>query len=65
MQGSFRFTGIPPGDYRLLAWDDVGKDDLQNPDFVTRFESQATAVSLVANGMATASIRAIPQVAVR
>jgi hypothetical protein len=43
-QGAFHSTGVPPGDYKLMAWDDVGRDDLENPDFIKRFESQGRAV---------------------
>jgi hypothetical protein len=59
--GAFQITGVPPGEYKLLAWDDAGQDDLENPDFVKRFESQATAVELAAGGAASASIRVIAQ----
>ena len=63
--GAFQITGVPPGEYKLPAWDDAGQDDLQNPDFVKRFESQATAVKLDASGAAAASIRVIAQETVR
>ena len=64
-QGSFRFGGVPPGDYRLIALDDVAEDDLQDPGFRRRFENQGTAVNLTANGTATASVRVIAQEVVR
>jgi hypothetical protein len=60
-QGSFRISGVPPGDYKLLAWDDVAQDDLDNPGFWQRFDSQATAVTLEPSGSASASIRVITQ----
>jgi hypothetical protein len=47
-QGAFHFSGIPPGDYQLIAWDDVSRDGLENPEFVKRFDSQATAITLSA-----------------
>jgi hypothetical protein len=64
-QGSFRFAGVPPGDYRLLAWDDVGRDDLQNPGFLSAFQNQGTAVSLTPDSATVASIRVITQNALR
>lgn len=60
-QGAFHFTGVPPGDYKLMAWDDVGRDDLENPEFIKRFDSQATPVKLAASGSATVSIRVLSQ----
>jgi hypothetical protein len=51
-EGRFRF---------MMAWDDVGRDDLENPDFVKRFESQGTPVKLSASGSATVSIKVISQ----
>jgi len=58
-RGAFRINGVPPGEYKLLAWDDVGQDDLENPDFIKQFDSQATGVTLSPSGTATESIRVI------
>jgi hypothetical protein len=63
-RGAFNLTGVPPGEYKLMAWDDVGRDDLENPDFVKRFDSQGTPVKLAASGTATVSPRVIsPEIA--
>jgi hypothetical protein len=37
--GAFHLVSIPPGDYILLAWNGVGPDDLENPEFIKRFEN--------------------------
>jgi hypothetical protein len=58
-QGAFHFSAIPPGDYKLLAWDDVSRDDLENPTFLRRFEGSASAISLAPGGSAAASVRVI------
>jgi hypothetical protein len=60
-QGVFHFEGIPLGDYTLVAWDDVSHDDLENPQFVKQYESQATPISVAAGGLATASIKVVEQ----
>jgi hypothetical protein len=60
-RGAFHLAGVPPGEYKLMAWDDVGRDDLEIPDFLKRFESQGTPVKLSASGTATVSIRVISQ----
>ena len=56
-QGMFHLSAVPPGDYNLLAWDDVSRDDLENPAFVKRFSSQATAITLAPGGTVAASVR--------
>jgi protocatechuate 3,4-dioxygenase beta subunit len=56
-QGAFHFSAVPPGDYKLLAWDDVSRDDLENPAFARRFDSQATAITLAASGTVAASVK--------
>jgi hypothetical protein len=58
-RGAFHLTGVPPGEYKLMAWDDVERDDLENPDFTKRFESQSTPVKLPASGTATVSPKVI------
>lgn len=58
-QGAFHFSGIPPGDYKLIAWDDVSHDELENPEFVKQYANKATAISLPASGSATASLKIV------
>jgi len=58
-KGAFHFNAVPPGDYNLLAWGDVSRDDLENPQFVNRFANSATAISVAANGSATASLKIV------
>ncbi len=60
-RGAFHLTGVPPGEYKLMVWDDVARDDLENPAFIKRFENQATPVKLSASGTATESIRVISE----
>jgi len=60
-QGAFHFEGIPPGDYTLIAWDDVSHDDLENPQFVEQYESPATRISVPVGGLATTSIKIVGQ----
>lgn len=57
--GAFHITAVPPGEYRLLAWDDVEHADLEDPGFVSRFLDQGAAVKLTANVAARASIRVV------
>jgi hypothetical protein len=56
-RGAFHIAGVPPGEYKLLAWDDIGRDDLENPDLMKRFDSQSKAVKLLPSETASVSIR--------
>ncbi len=60
-QGAFHFTAIAPGDYKLLAFDDVSREDLANLAFVQRFDNQATSVTLPSGGAASASVKIVSQ----
>jgi hypothetical protein len=59
--GGFQFRGVPPGDYRVIAWEDVSRDDLENPAFVKRFDNQAAAISVAAGGASAVSLKAAAQ----
>jgi 5-hydroxyisourate hydrolase-like protein (transthyretin family) len=44
--GRFSFPEVPPGDYKLFAWDDVETGAWQNPEFIRQYESRGRAVSI-------------------
>jgi hypothetical protein len=58
--GAFSFKGITPGDYKLLAWEDIEMGAFQDPEFVKPFESKAQALSLKENDRKSASMKVIP-----
>jgi hypothetical protein len=58
--GVFSFKGITPGDYKLLAWEDIEGGAFQDPEYVKPFESKAQALSLKENDLKTATIKVIP-----
>jgi hypothetical protein len=43
MAGRFQVKGLPPGDYKVFAWEGLDKDAWLDPDFV-RSESRGQAV---------------------
>ena len=59
--GGFAFAGIPPGDYTVLAWDDVSQDDLENPAFRKGFDSQAASVKVAPSAAAVVTAHVIFQ----
>jgi len=44
--GVFQLRGLPPGEYRLLAWEDVDSGAWFNPAFLAVYERYATAITL-------------------
>jgi 5-hydroxyisourate hydrolase-like protein (transthyretin family) len=42
--GRFRFQEIPPGDYKLFAWDDIETGAWQDTEFVRPYESRSRAI---------------------
>jgi hypothetical protein len=65
MSGAFSFRGVPPGDYKLLAWEEMEQGAYQDPEFLKKFEAKAEAVALKAGDRKTVSIKAIPAEATR
>jgi hypothetical protein len=58
--GQYTFTNVPPGRYKLFAWEDVPPGAYQYPDFIRRYEERGQSVSVNANGAITADARLIP-----
>lgn len=58
--GSYSFKGVPPGDYKVLAWTDVEPGIYQDPDFLKRYESKAEKMSLKESDRKTLSLKVIP-----
>jgi len=49
--GKFVLRGVPPGSYKLLAFEDVNVDDLMAaPDVLKRFVNQGQALNVAENG---------------
>ena len=48
-QGAFTFNGIRPGEYRIIALEDVEPGAFQDPEYLKRYESAAVKVALKEN----------------
>jgi uncharacterized surface anchored protein len=44
--GAFRVNGLAPGEYRVIAWEEMEDDLLADSDFRARFESQSAQVKV-------------------
>jgi len=53
-------TGIAPGDYRLLAWEEIDEGAEGDPEFVCQFDQQAHSLALAENARESVKLRVIP-----
>ncbi|PYR24971.1 MAG: hypothetical protein DMF92_21465, partial [Acidobacteria bacterium] len=44
--GRFKVTGLPPGEYHIVALDYVDMDQWTEPDYLERVRSKATSVTI-------------------
>jgi hypothetical protein len=58
-QGRFDMGIVPPGSYKLFAWETVGSGAFQNPQFIERFESRGTGVDVMGGGTITVQLEAL------
>ncbi|MBX9603803.1 MAG: carboxypeptidase-like regulatory domain-containing protein [Bryobacteraceae bacterium] len=58
--GAFLITGIVPGEYRVLAWEDADHGVWYDPDFREKHEAAAIRLVLRENGRKEIRLRAIP-----
>ena len=58
-KGSFSLKGIVPGEYKILAWDDIEPGAYQDPDILKRYESKAEILSLQEGDHKSASLKVI------
>ena len=52
-QGEFKLSAVPPGSYKLFAWETVPHGAYQNPEFMETFEARGIQVTV--QGGATTS----------
>lgn len=57
--GAFTLRGIPPGEYKLLAWQSVEQNAYFNSDFIGSFEELGSPVQAGPSAKLDATIRAI------
>ncbi len=48
--GRFQFNGVPPGEYKLFAWEYTQQDSWQNGDFLRPYENTGKPVRITAGG---------------
>jgi hypothetical protein len=58
-QGRFLFTRVPPGSYRIFAWENVPAGAVQNRMALQPFENQAAQVDVQPGGSANVDVNVI------
>ena len=58
--GQFTLNNVPPGSYKLFAWEDIPAGAYQYPDFLRRYEDRGQSISVNPNGTVTANAKLIP-----
>ena len=57
--GRFTLRGISPGDYTLLAWENVDGDAYYNPEFLKAYEGQGSTLRISDGDRKTAQLESI------
>ena len=60
--GRYKLQGIPPGNYRAFAWEDVERDAWQDPEFLGLIEGRGTTVQVSEGIQADTDLIVIPTV---
>jgi hypothetical protein len=58
--GVFRFQSRAPGDYYIAAWEELEPGLAQSADFLSRFTSEAAAVTLAEGGQESRDLKTVP-----
>jgi hypothetical protein len=58
-KGEFKIKDVPPGEYKVFAWEDVPVGAPQDPEFRKPFEKQAASVRMQPNGHEKVQVTAI------
>jgi len=58
--GHFQMRGLPPGDYKIFAWEEVDKDAIMDLDFVHAYEERGTRLAIGDGEKKTVELPVIP-----
>ncbi|HLQ76062.1 MAG TPA: carboxypeptidase-like regulatory domain-containing protein [Terriglobia bacterium] len=58
--GRFQIALVPPGDYKVFAWDDVQDGAWQDPEFLSRYEDSGKRIQIGESGKETVTLQATP-----
>jgi len=58
--GAYELRGIPPGDYKLFAWERIEDGAWQDPEFIKLYEDRGVRVRIAEDGRQSANVTLIP-----
>jgi hypothetical protein len=58
--GRFTLRGIPPGEYKLFAWQTIEPNAYLNDAYMTAYEPLGVPITIAPNAVGTISVRMIP-----
>jgi hypothetical protein len=58
--GRFNFSGIPPGDYKLFAFDGLEQSAFFDPEVIAQFEERGKPIHLAESSDENVDLKAIP-----
>lgn len=61
--GRFTLRNLPPGDYRVIAWESIDRGVIENPAFRAGFESQAATKILQEGSQETVDLKVVSKAA--
>ena|SRR5437867_2313783 len=59
--GLYSVRGLLPGEYRVLAWEDVEAGAYQNPDFLKQYENRGVKTTVERGSRNVVDVRVIPK----
>jgi uncharacterized surface anchored protein len=59
--GQVVFTGVAPGDYKVIAWEDVPQGAYLNSDYVQPYEDRGQSVHVDRTSSVSAQLKVIPR----
>lgn len=62
--GRFTIKNLPPGEYRVLAWEEVDEQLVTDPEFRAHFDDKSATVKLSENSKTTSDLKLVPREAI-
>jgi hypothetical protein len=58
--GKFQLRGLPPGTYKIFAWEEADKDAIMDLDFVRGYEEKGTRIEIADGEKKIIELNVIP-----
>jgi hypothetical protein len=58
--GTFQFRGLPPGEYKVFAWEEIEDGSWMDPAVIARYESDGKAIAIKDGAQTSVTLAFIP-----